>query len=484
MIVNLKSTVLSAGRWTAASALLRSGLQLLQTMILARLLVPADFGLMAVAATILAILNQFSDLGSSRALIHYPTPGPQVLSSLYWLNVGLGTLLMLGLALAAPVLGLIYDEPVLVPLLLIISLIFPLSALGAQFRTIAEKELRFAELARNEILSSLLGFILAVIIAWLGGGVYALAVGAIATAAISSLLAGWLLCAPMPSLHARFSDLRPYLRFGTYLVGGSFANTVRMHADIFIAGLLLGPAAIGIYTLPKELCLRIANTVINPVATRIGFPVMARFNREQTQVKSVYLQTIRITASVNAPLYLALFAYPDEIAALLLGAQWREAGIYLRILAAWGLIRSVGNPMGGLLQATGLVRRSLVWNLGLLALLPPLYFIGIRVHGLQGLAWTMLGTQLALFLPAWRLLVYPACGARLIEYVSQIAPPFAVAAAAGGFALAAGSLTEGDLGRLLLGGATGVISYFGLSLLVNRTWIISLIELLRVKPAR
>lgn len=480
--MSLKRKAFAAGRWTTASAVVRSALNLIQMTILARLLTPADFGLMAVAGALLAAIGLLADLGLSRALIHFPLPSRQVLSSLYWLNLATGILLMLLMAAAAPAVSALYDEAALTPLLLVVSTVFPLSALGQQFRTLAEKRLDFAALARIEITSGFLGIAAAASVAWLGGGVYALAVAIVVPAALSSLLACWRLSDfGAPLRRARFSETIPYLRFGGYLIGENFANTVRMQSDVFIGGFILGPSGMGVYALPRELCLRLSHTVVNPVVTRIGFPVMAQIQHDPAALKSAYLQILRVTASFNFPIYVALAVFAPEIVAILFGPQWESAAPYLRVFAFWGLVRSAGNPVGSLLHAVGRVRLAMSWNLTWLILLPPVFWLSAKSYGVEGLAWSMLVTQVLLFLPAWRFLVYPFCRARFGEYMGHLAPPLAAAAIAGGFALVGAAWADTALLRLLLGIATGSVLYLGLSFWLNRWWLETLLQIVRAK---
>ncbi len=121
----------------------------------------------------------------------------------------------------------------------------------------------------------------------------------------------------------------------------------------------------GIYSLPRDLSLRIA-FIINPIITRVGFPVMARVQQDTVQLKFIYLQTLRMTASVNFPLYLALALFAEEIVALLFGKQWQASAEYLQIFAVLGLIRSTGNPAGSLLYAVGRANLAFWWNMALL----------------------------------------------------------------------------------------------------------------------
>lgn len=477
--MSLKQKAFSAGRWTATSAILVAGLQLLQTVVLARLLLPAEFGLMAVAASLLAVIALIADLGLSRALIHFDDARADTLSSLYWLNVGLSLLLMLLLLISAPVFGDLYGSTALVPVLQSGSLVFPLTAWGQQFRVLAERSLRFSELARIEILAGLAGCGFAIAFAFAGGGVYALVAGILVRAAVSSALAWTMLSAgSRPFRHLRLAETRPFLHFGGYLVGDSLANNVRRDADVFVGGLVLGPAAMGLFSVPRDLSLRIA-TVINPVITRVGFPIMSRLQGDRGKLKEVYLQTLRMATSVNFPVYVMLALFADEIVALLYGPQWQGAELYLRILAAWGLLRSVGNTAGGLLYAVGKAKRAFWWNFGLLLILPPLYWLAVGKWGLEGLAWGVVMLQLVITLPGWRFLVQPACGAGLLEYLQQLIVPLWLSLAAGTVAwIATRSLDHGTL-RLLVGGSVGGVFYLALSWIFNRRWADAMIGMLR-----
>lgn len=476
--MNLRAAAFSAGRWTAFAAILVVTLQLLQTVILARLLLPAEFGLMAVAAAVLAVLSLVADFGLSRALIHFDELSQDTLASLYWLNMGLAVFLMLLLIGSAPFIGMMYNSRSLNSVLQLASLVFPLTALGQQSRVLAEKSMLFSNVARIEVTASAVALCAAVAVALGGGGVYALVFGILVRAAVNSLLA-WL-CLPfrrIPPFRLHYREARPYLRFGAYLTGDSFAGTAVLQADVFIGGLVLGPASMGVYSVPRDLSLRVAS-VINPSITRIGFPVMARMKLERDRLRSVYLQTLRMTASVNIPIYVALALFADEIVALLYGVQWRDAGIYLKILAAWGLIRSTGNPVGSLLYAVGRARLAFGWNVVLLLTLPVLYWVAADRFGLVGLAISAVLIQAILVLPIWRYLVRPCSGASLSEYLAQLAVPLCLAVLSGFVAwLASHGLHHGTL-RLLVGGGTGTISYLWLSWMFNRRWSTAMLELL------
>lgn len=478
--MNLKSKTFSAGRWTSASAVLRSVLQLLQISILARLLSPADFGVMAVAGSLLTLVNLFSDLGLSRAIIHFRTISVDDLASLFWLNLLAGLVLSIGFAASAPMLGDIFKLHGLTAVLLATSPVFVLSAFGQQFRALAEKDFRFSTLSIIEIVSAASGVVAAIGIALMGGGIYALVGAILVAASANSALAFWQLSKGYrPRWHLRPTEVRRFLQFGGYLIGENLLNTLISQSDIFVGGLFATPIALGFYSVPRDLSLRVG-MVVNPIITRVGFPVMASLQTDSSALKSVYMQTLRMTASVNCPAYIALALFADEVVALLYGHQWKHAATYLRILALWGLINSIGNPVGSLLHAVGAVKRAFWWNAALLLVIPPLLWITTRDWGLPGLAAALVIIYLALMLPAWWILVYPYCGATVLEYLRQIVTPLILSTITGLSAwLITRDVPHGTL-RLALGAIIGSVIYLGLSRAFNRLWFNAMWTLLHL----
>lgn len=474
--------MISAGRWTASSAAFRAALQVLQTVILARLLVPADFGLVAIVSAILGVFLLVSDLGISQALVHYDDIERDALSTLYWMNLLLGVALMVLTILVAIPISQIYHEPRLANLLCLGSLVFPLAAVGQQYRAVAQRDLKFGPLARNEIASGLCGFATAVLVAMSGGGPYALVGGMLVGVASGSVLAlVFLSYGQHPHMVLDFRTAKPYLGFGGYLVLERIASSLHRQADIYVAGLFARPSAMGLYSVPRDLSMRFS-LLVNPIVTRVAFPLMARSKGDSRALKATYLQILGATSWLNFPVYVAFGLFSNEIVAVLYGRHFAGSGIYLEVLSAWGLVRSVANPIGSLLYAVGAARRAMMWNLGLLIIVPAICYVAARELGLMGLAYSLIAMQLVLLLPAWRFLVRPACGATLTEFLRELWLPLAISVAAGMAAWIAAHPVTGNLPRLLVGGTTGAAAYALLSWVFNRHWLVSMLELTFLKP--
>lgn len=478
--MNLKSKTFSAARWTTISSIFRSGLQFAQMAILARLLAPADFGLMALVTATLAFATIFADMGISSAIIHRRDVTQQQLSSLFWLNVSASSGLMLLLMLLSPLFAYFYGEPRLAELLLWASCLFLINGLGQQLRVNAEKVLEFRKLAIIEIIAALLGFAVAVSSALYGVGVYALIWGSLINALMTTVLS-WLILANgwRPTFCLKLAEIKTFLKFGAYMVGNNIANTINSMLDIFLGGHLLGASALGLYSLPRNLALQIAG-LINPIITRIGFPVMAAVQHEPEKIRSIYLKTMRMTASVNFPIYFGLAVYAPSIVQIMFGEQWTASSDTLRILAFWGLIRSTGNPVGSLLLAVGKADLQFRWNLILLFFIPPALWIGAG-YGINGLAFSLLIMQAALFIPAWYFLVKPCCHASLREYVEQVAIPFCICVLSYMISLIITSQVHNPLVNLSMGVIVAGFLYIAISIFVNKQWVTTMWNMVRVR---
>jgi O-antigen/teichoic acid export membrane protein len=474
--LSLKKQTFSAVRWTSLAMIGKAALGFLQLAILARVLAPADFGLMALVVAVVGFSQIFTDMGVSNAIIHHQEISQEELSSLYWLNVSAGGILMLLLMAVSSPIASFFQEPLLQPLLVVVSVTFLISALGQQLIVIAEKNLQFTLLTKIELASSIAGFVTAVTWICFSPAVIAIVAGLIASSLTMTMLS-WLFLAKgwAPQLRLKVIEIRHFLSFGGFTMADNFVNTFNRQADVFIGGRMLPIDALGFYSLPRNLSIKLAG-VINPIVTRVGLPVMAKVQHDALFLKNVYLKTLRMTASVNFPLYLAVATFAPEIITLLFGDQWQESIPLLRIFALWGLLRSKGNPIGSLLYATGRADFSFKWNMTLFFITPPTIWFASQ-WGSMGVALALLGVQVILYIPGWFFLVRPLCGATLWEYTLNLIIPLAASIIASVVAYLSVSLISDAVIRLMIGGVTGGIGYIFISMWINKEWAKSMKEL-------
>lgn len=475
--MNLKRQVFSGIRWTTLSSLGRAVLQFMQIVILAHLLTPAEFGLIAVVVAIMSFLQIFADAGISNAIIHHQDISQDQLSSLYWLNVGASTILAITIISTSPLVAAWYNQPELCYLLMLAGPALVLGSLAQQIRLIAQKNLQFANLAKIELISATAGFIAAVSTALLGCGVYSVSIGNITSAAMGALLIwAWLAEGWRPCMMLKLDEIRLFLKFGAYMIGNNLVNTFNSQIDILLGGKLLGPQALGMYSLPKDLNFRIAG-VINPIVTQVALPVMAKAQNDHTLLKNIYLQSIRMTASVNFPIYIFVGLFAHDVVQLMFGVKWYLTIPLLQVFSIWALVRSTGNPVGSLLMACGRADLSFKWNLGWLIIMPPIIWLSSQ-HGVLGMALAMMGLSAVGFWPNWYFLVRPLCGAKFGEYVMQMGTPLFLSLIAGLIGYTFGMCFAVPAIRLIAGALICILSYLALSYLFNNKWFQAICELL------
>jgi O-antigen/teichoic acid export membrane protein len=421
--LTLKHRTFSAVRWTSAAAAARALMQVAQVAVLARLLAPEDYGLMAIVGVVLGFAALLADLGVNSAYVQRQDVTPVQRSSLFWLNVGMSAVLTVLLIATSPFISSFFGDERLTPLLMLSSTSFVISALGQQVRMSAEKALDFRPVVLVEVGAALMGFVSAVVAALSGWGVYSLIFGGIVSTLSSTVLA-WVFLARgwRPLWHFRLADVRSYMGFGGALVANGFVNQINMSIDLLLGGRLLAATQLGFYSLPRNLILQL-QFMVNPIITRVGFPLIAQVQSDIPKVRSIYLKTMNMTASTNAPLYVGIAFFAPEVVRIMLGEKWMESAELLRLLAVWGFVRSTGNPVGSLLMGMGRADLSLKWNIGMLFLVPPALWAGSS-FGPLGLAWALLLFQIAMFIPGWFVMVRPLCQAGLWEYAVAALRPF------------------------------------------------------------
>ncbi|MCX7161724.1 MAG: MOP flippase family protein [Rhodocyclales bacterium] len=478
---DLRLQTFSAVRWTTTTAVMRVVVQIAQLAVLARLLSPDDYGLMAMVGVVLSFGGLFADMGVNAAYVQYQEISPEQRSSLFWFSILASTVLMLLTVACGPLLADLLGDERLTPLIALSASTFVLNALGQQLRMSAEKALDFRPVALLEICAAILGLAAAVLAAFQGWGVYALVAGGIVTPLAAAALS-WMFLARgwRPMRRLRLEDIRPFLGFGSAAVANNIVNQVSLTMDVILGGRMFSAAQLGLYSVPRNLTLQL-QFMINPIITRVGFPLIAQVQSDVARVRNIYLQTLNMTASTNAPVYLGIAVFAPEIVAVVLGAGWDGAAGLLRVLALWGGVRSTGNPIGSLLFGMGRAGLALKWNLALSLIVLPAIWMG-SLDGPLGMARALLGMQLLFFIPAWHVLVRPLCGAGLLEYSIAALRPFVIAGLAVAPAFLGAQHCDGAMARLTAGVAIAVPLYLMISFRFNGDWFGAMMTLAGRSP--
>lgn len=423
--MSLKRRAVSGIKWTTFSSVIVAILQIVQLVILARLLEPTVFGLMAITAVVIGFAQAFLDMGISNAIIHKQEVSHNQLSTLYWLNVLSGIVLFIIVSLCAPVVALFYQEAELTNIIILVAITFLIQPFGQQFIVLWQKELKFNDIAKVDILTKLVALIVSVVFAYYNYGVYALVYGVLAGTILQTLVFVYKgLREYTISFVFRLSDVREFLSFGLYQMAEKTLNYFNSQIDTLLIGKFLGVETLGVYNIAKQIIMKPIQ-IINPIVSKVTFPVMAKIQNDTERLKEIYLKTINLLSSINFPIYLFMLITAPQLVPLMFGEQWMDAVIIVQILSLYGALRSIGNPVGALLLAKGRADWGFYWNLGLFFYVPIVIYL-FSQWGIEVLSWSLVGIMASLITPMWFFLTKPLIKANFLEFHKQIATPLSI----------------------------------------------------------
>jgi PST family polysaccharide transporter len=465
------SQLVSSAKWLALAQLAKIGLQLVSMTVLARLLEPKYYGIMALANMVIALASLFRDLGTSAAIIQSEQLTERLKTSVFWMSTCAGMALCLLLCLAAPALSMYYREPELLWVVVLVSLTFPLSGATSIHQALLERASSFRSLTFIEVVAQTIGLVLAISAALAGWGVYSLVVQPLAISAVSAALlvrqSRW-----RPNGPAQWIELKALLHFSGNLTGFNLINFFSRNADVAIIGRMLGSGPLGLYSMAYRLMLFPLQSVTY-VSNRALFPELSRHQRDPVRLQALYLDTVRYVAMITFPIMGGLWVARTEFVTFVFGERWLGLDDVIAWLAPVGMIQSVVSTTGTVFMAKA--RTDVLLRLGILsAVLQVGAFIVGAMHGVVAVAACYLLANAVNFVPAMYVTLRQV-DSGFASLLARLAPPAVGCAAmvAGVMALRHALLPFAwpAAGLLIAMATTGAAIYFGcLFLFFRDSW--------------
>ncbi|MEA3166877.1 MAG: hypothetical protein QOJ26_1751 [Thermoplasmata archaeon] len=369
--------------WTSLSYGLRQAVQFGAGIVIARLLVPRDFGVFALASLAIAILALARNLGLAAALVRDPELTEAKRSTAFWTNAAVGLLLAAAMALAAPTLAGWFGEPRLAFALWWLAPTFLLDTLTSVHDALLERDRGYRRRAARDSAATLLGTVAALALAWMGAGWTALVVQRV-VASVASMAFLWTSVPWRPHLTFDRGSLRGLLAFGLPLAGWTALTWLSNNVDSLLVGRWLGPVALGTYTLAYSVA-RGPGQLVQAILGGILYPELARIQHDLAQVRAVYLASLRhILAALLLPLA-AMAALAPTFVPLVYGKQWTAAVPLVQLFAIVAIAPIAATTAAWLYTSQGKTRRLFWTSLAYTGLLTAAFALGLR-GGLVGLA--------------------------------------------------------------------------------------------------
>lgn len=420
---SLTSKTLYATGWSAMASFGRQALSLASVAILARLLGPSAYGLMAMAVLITNFLVNFRDLGTASAVVQRVSVSRRMLSSLFWVNLGLGVLLcivVLGVAGSASV---FFHKPELKGILQALGFSFFIAAASAVHSAILRREMAFKKLAIADLGAAVAGYIVAISCALAGMGVWSLVLANLASSLVTTMLV-WLFCDWRPSFEFDMGEVRSTTGFSLNLSGFGLVNYFTRNADNVVVGRFLGSEQLGFYQMAYTLMLYPLQN-ISAVIAQVLIPAFSRIQNDNERFRSAYVRSLMLIGLITFPVMAGLGVVADPFVRAVLGPKWIPVIPVFQILASVGLVQSVQTTVGQIYVAKGRTDWMFRWGLANAIISVIAFLIGVR-YGIKGVAIAYFAAYFSFTLYSGFAIPFRLIELRFGDFARQLWPQIAI----------------------------------------------------------
>jgi len=413
-------------------------LQLAAAVILARLLAPEDFGLVAIVTVLTSFAPLLIDFGLGDATAQRSKITQSQISSLFWLSSGIGLAIALVVAACSPLIASVYREPRLEPIALYTAITFVLWGLSNQHLALLRRTMQFGRIAKIQVLGTLAGIAVAIIVAIFGFGYWALVLRPI-TSALCVAFGAWLVCRWRPGFPVFDNEVKSMVRFGLQVASFSVAYTVARAADRILLGLFYRPEEVGYYQNAMTLYDSSIFLALAQLHT-VGSAALSRLQSNADALRQKYEAALSAVAFFVMPTAAILSVTAEDLTVILLGEKWRVAGSLLSIIALRGIFQVIEGSQGWLHLSVGRADRWRNWGV-VTTIVQIASVLGGLPFGAKGVAMAVVLTSLLLSVPSISYAGRPVgIGAALV--IRAVGPQLvgAIAAVAGGWWLQAMTL--------------------------------------------
>jgi PST family polysaccharide transporter len=370
------------------------------TIVLARLLSPHAYGLIGMVAVVTGFIALFKNLGLSTVMIQQEQITHEQASTLFWLNVGVSIVLMLVTLALSPLVARFYAQPQLTLITAAFALGFFISGLSSNHEAILKRQMRFVSLVAVELTSLVIAIVVAIVLASRGAGVWALVANQL-TLVTAYTIGLWIVCAWLPGLPGKYSNVRSLLAFGRNLTGYNVLNYFGRNLDNLLVGKFWGTQQLGLYAKAYQLLLLPLDQLGTPL-DGVAVGALSRLTDSPERYRAAYLRILDKVAMFSMPAVAFMIVTADWLVEIVLGPNWTGAARIFAALGLMGLFEPVANTMGWLMISQGRGRHVFQWGVVNSIITVVSFVIGLR-WGAFGVAlcFSLIGVLVRIPLLFW-----------------------------------------------------------------------------------
>lgn len=395
----LKNKALKGIAWTSLSQVGQQMIRFIIGVVLARLLSPEEFGLMGMILVFVGFAGLLSDFGFTSAIIQKSEITTDHLSSIFWVNVLIGSFIASLLIVLAPLIANFYGYSILESITRLVALTFLINSFNMVQKAIVTKKLQFHILAFRNLLSIIVSGFVAILLAINGFGIWSLAWQSI-VASLTGVILLWSVTDWRPKFQFSGNAIKELLPYSTNLVGSTFINYWMRNLDNLLLGKFLDSNALGLYARAYGLML-LPMKQISQVIGVVMFPVLSSIKEDVPRVKKVFLKTINAIALLSFPIFFGLLVVADDFILAVYGQKWVQVIPILKILCVIGAFQSIQYANAWIFTSQGRTDLLLRWSLFSGLFLVAAFIIGIAFGTISQFVYSYSVASLLLIYPSF-----------------------------------------------------------------------------------
>lgn len=373
-------------------------ISLATTLVLARILSPADYGLMSIAMIVIGLIGFFNEVGIGAAIVQKSSITPEEIDGCFVIAIFISILLFAVTALCSPMIAHFYGSPQLSEMISVLALAFILGAVSTVPMALLRKEMRFKAISTINVLSVLTQSLTCLVLASNGFGVWSLVSGFLVASSINSCgffyLSDW-----RPRNFFKFSQAGSLVIYGLHITSTRIFWYLYTNADKAIVGKVLGSKALGIYDMAFSLAT-LPSAQVTTLVVNVAAPLFSKMQDNLTELNQTLLKLTRGLAYITYPALIGMLACSHELVMVALGPKWSEVLIPFNALCLMGLIKSVDPLLSQILISTGHAKKLAKYTALCSVAMLLSVFVGAHLDGLRGvsLAWVLVYPVLSIIL--------------------------------------------------------------------------------------
>lgn len=387
---SITGRLIKGSMWLSLSRAVVNSLATLSTFVLAWYLTPSDFGLVALATTMLLIVTTATELSLTQALIRHEAPQESHFSAAWTLNATRGLVLCLFLAACAYPASVFYDDPRLIGIMVALGVSVFLGGLTNPRLVMLQRNLIFWQEFVLSVSQKFTGFVAAVAIAMIFRSYWALVIGTLVSQA-TNVITSYLVLPFRPRI--TFLHSREFFSYSAWLAASQITNTLNWRFDYLLIGKVLGGSALGYYTVGSNLARLPTREATLPLTQTI-FPSFAGIRDDPMRLAAAYQRVQALVSAIALPAGIGVATIADPLIRLTLGEKWVPAVFIIQSLASVYALQTLGSLVQPLGMAKGETRLLFMRDTQMLLVRVPIIFAGLMLYGMPGVIFCRVFTGL------------------------------------------------------------------------------------------